>query len=165
MTLRTRLLILVASTVAVTVALVTWIVLVSMRRSFEELDKQRSAALMAQFQAEFHRRGDEIERRVEAIAGSDSLLRMAIDLSRTGADYAPWVNEAAAVAQTHGLDFLELIAHDGTIISSAQWPARFGYKESWILQPVPWQKEGTFLRDEELPEGKALSMTAVRTDR
>jgi two-component system nitrogen regulation sensor histidine kinase NtrY len=163
MTLRTRLLILVASTVAVTVALVTWIVLVSMRRSFEELDKQRSAALMAQFQAEFHRRGDEIERRVEAIAGSDSLLRMAIDLSRTGADYAPWVNEAAAVAQTHGLDFLELIAHDGTIISSAQWPARFGYKESWILQPVPWQKEGTFLRDEELPEGKALSMTAVRT--
>ena len=163
MSLRTRLLMLVASTVALTVTLVTWIVLVSMRRSFEELDNQRTVVLLAQFQTEFHRRGDEIVRRVEGIAGSDSLLRMAIELSRTGADTAPWVNEAAAVAQTHGLDFLELIAHDGTIVSSAQWPARFGYRESWILQPVDWQKEGPFLRSEELADGMAISLTAVRT--
>jgi sensor histidine kinase regulating citrate/malate metabolism len=47
MKLRTRLLILVACTVAVTVSLVTWIVLASTRRSFEELDNQRTAALLA----------------------------------------------------------------------------------------------------------------------
>jgi two-component system nitrogen regulation sensor histidine kinase NtrY len=163
MKLRTRLLILVACTVAVTVSLVTWIVLASTRRSFEELDNQRTSALLAQFRTEFSRRGDEIVRRLEGIAGSESILRMAIDLNRTNADYAPWVNEAAAIAAAHGLDFLELVAHDGTIVSSAQWPARFGYKESWILQQAEWQKEGPFLKREELAGEMALALVAVRT--
>lgn len=163
MKLRTRLLILVAITVALTVALVTWIVVASTRRSFEELDTQRTSALLAQLRTEFNRRGEEIVRRVEGIAGSESLLRIAIELSRPNADYAPWVNEASAFAEAHGLDFLELIAHDGTIVSSAQWPARFGYKESWILQEVDWQKEGPFLRSEELATGMALALVAIRT--
>ena len=163
MKLRTRLLILVAITVALTVALVTWIVVASTRRSFEELDTQRTSELLAQLRTEFNRRGEEIVRRVEGIAGSESLLRIAIELSRPNADYAPWVNEASAFAEAHGLDFLELIAHDGTIVSSAQWPARFGYKESWILQEVDWQKEGPFLRSEELATGMALALVAIRT--
>jgi len=163
MKLRTRLLILVACTVAVTVSLVTWIVLASTRRAFEDLDSQRTSALLAQFRSEFRRRGDEIVLRLEGIAGSESILRMAVDLNRANPDPAPYVNEAAAIAAAHGLDFLELVAHDGTIISSAQWPARFGYKESWISPQVEWQKEGPFLRREELPGEMTLALVAVRT--
>ncbi len=33
------------------------------------------------------------------------------------------------MAQDAQLDFLEIVGPDGKIVSSAQWPARFGYPE------------------------------------
>jgi signal transduction histidine kinase len=66
------------------------------------------------------------------------------------------------LAAAHHLDFLELVADDGTIISSAQWPARFGYKESWLAERTDWDSEPAFARQEELPNGTALAIEAVR---
>ena len=54
---------------------------------------------------------------------------MAVDIGQAARDYSTFVDRAKGLAAAHQLDFLELIADDGTIISSAQWPARFGYKE------------------------------------
>ena len=33
------------------------------------------------------------------------------------------------MAQEAQLDFLEIVGPDGNVVSSAQWPARFGYPE------------------------------------
>ena len=47
----------------------------------------------------------------------------AIDVNRAEPDYSLHVNDAAGLAATNGLDFLELVAGDGAIVSSAKWPA------------------------------------------
>jgi two-component system nitrogen regulation sensor histidine kinase NtrY len=161
MSFRTRLLISFALAVTVTAALVTWLVSATTRNAFERTDDQRTAALVAQFRREYERRRQDLVRRVEAIAATESALRLAVALSRPDADYAPYYNEAAALATEHALDFMELVASDGTIVSSAQWPARFGYKAEWVTDPGDWQ--GAFLRSEELPNETALAMLAVRS--
>ena len=161
MTFGARLLVLVALTVTVSVATVTWVVSTRARRAFESLDDQRTEALISQFRREFARRGDEVVRRVEGIARSEAALRIAIELSRPGPDYSQFVNEAASLAQAHGLDFLELVSHDGAIVSSAHWPARYGYKADWVLEQADWNE--AFLRSEELPNETALALMTVRT--
>jgi len=142
---------------------VEWIVSDSTRQAFERLETQRVDALVAQFRREFARRGQEIVRGVNGIAGSEAAVNIAVTLNQAAPDLSPFVDEAAAQAGAHGLDLLELLAQDGAIISSAQWPARFGYKQSWITTRSDWKTAGAFLRREELPEGEALALLAVGT--
>lgn len=158
MSFRRRLLVVLALTVFFTVGAVSWVVSVRTRRAFERADAERTEALVAQFRSEFARRGDDVVRRVEAIAAADSTSRMALDLSR-GADSSAYLMEAKSAADSHQLDLLEFVSADGTIISSAQWPARFGYKED-----VPGSNagKGTVLRLEPLPDGATLGLVAVR---
>ncbi len=162
MTFRTRLLILISLAVCITAALVTWIAVARMRNAYEALDNQRTAALVAQFRGEFRRRGDEVARKVAGIATAESVMHLAIDLSRPEPDLSAYVDEAGSMAAINNLDFLELIDSGGVIISSAQWPARFGYKAEWIIQPADWNVEGSFLKSEELPEGTVPALVAVR---
>ncbi len=162
MSFRTRLLALFTAGIVLTAGLVAWLVSDNTRRAFNRMDDQRTANLVAQFRREFARRGQQVEQNVERIAAHDSTLRMAAELSRPAPDYGPYVDEAAAMASVQQLDFLELVADDGTIISSAQWPARFGYKETWVTQPVDWASQGPFLKREELPDGMALNLAVVR---
>jgi two-component system nitrogen regulation sensor histidine kinase NtrY len=163
MSFRTRLLISFAAAVILTAALVTWIVSSATRTAFERRDDRLTAALVAQFRQEFARRGQEVVQKVERIASAEDTLPMAINLSRRGADYAPYVDRASALAAAHGLDFLELISPSGTIVSSAQFPARFGFPADWVTQVADWKAEGAFLKAEELPNETALALMAVRT--
>ncbi len=162
MRLRTRLLIFVTLAVVVTAVAATWVASALAERTFEALDDQRTQALVAQFRREFERRGREVLQQVEGIAGAESTERVAIDLGRAVPDYSAHVREAGVLAKTHGLEFLELIAGDGTLISSAQYPARFGFKAEWVTNPVDWNRQPAFLKREELPDGPALALVAVR---
>ena len=126
MTLRMRLLLLISAVVALTVVLVTWTVSTSARRAFASLDRQRTAALVEQFRREFAAEGERVAARIERIAASDAVIRMAGDILRSRGDYTAHVNEASAVAGSYGVEFLDLVAPNGTIVSSAHWPARFG---------------------------------------
>jgi signal transduction histidine kinase len=90
------------------------------------------------------------------------MLRLAIDFSRPNPDYSQYLDHASNLAAAHGLDFLELVANDGTIVSSAHWPAHFGYKEEWVQQRQDWHRRGAFLRSEELSNEVALALMAVR---
>lgn len=162
MSFRLRLLVFISAAVATTVALVTWNASSSARRAFESVSAQHTASLVEQFRREFARRGEEVVRRVEGLAASDAVQRVAVEAGRDQPDYSPYVNEAAALAATHGLEFVELVAGDGTIISSAQWPARFGYRQELVLQPQDWKAQGAFLKREELPSEAALALVAVR---
>jgi len=161
MTLRTRLLVVFTVTIVAAVAMIVWIVSASTARVFEQLDAERAAALVQQFQKEFVLRGEEIARSVQRIAASDAALRAAIDVNRAEPDYSLHVNDASALASSHGLDFLELVAGDGSIVSSAQWPARFAYKEAWLTDAVDWKSQPAFLKREELPDDAALALVAV----
>ena len=159
---RSKLLAFFTLTVIVSVGLTAGTVSQAMRRGLEQLDRQRTDALVLQFRREFARRANDVIQRVEGIAASDDMLHMAVQLARPNPNLSLFVNTAAGLAQTHQLDFLELVADDGTIISSAQWPARFGYKENWVASPVDWVAQGPFLRREELAEDSALALEAVR---
>jgi signal transduction histidine kinase len=82
---------------------------------------------------------------------------VAFQLVQTG-DAAPYLTEAQTLAQDGQLDFLEIVGPDGKIVSSAQWPARFGY-----FEPVAWVDQPTFLKTEDLPDGSsALGLFAIR---
>ena len=162
MTFRTRLLVVFAATIVSAVAMVVWIVSASTARVFEQLDAERTAALVQQFQKEFVLRGEEIARAAQRIADSDAALRVAIDVNRAEPDYSLHVNDATTLASSHGLDYLELVAGDGSIVSSAQWPARFAYKEAWLTEPADWKSQPAFLKREDLPDDAALALEAVR---
>jgi two-component system, NtrC family, nitrogen regulation sensor histidine kinase NtrY len=158
---RRKLLAVFALTVFLSVAAVTWIVSATTRRAFEQANEERTAALLAQFRREFQRRGEEVVRRVEAIAASEASTRMALALNRSSPDYGAYLAEAKNIADNQQLNFLEFVDNQGTIISSAQWPAKFGYKESFLSTAGSVPKD-PFLRQEELPEGAALGLSAVR---
>src|SRR5580700_3517210 len=132
--------------------MVAGVVSVLVTRSFERLDAQRTATLVSQFHREFERRGAEVARRLDAIANSDQVARIAVDLGSAQFDPGKYYDLAQALAHEQSLDFLQLVGPDGSIISSAEWPARFGYKESWQLQPVDWKAQGVFLQREELAD-------------
>ena len=163
MSLRTRLFALVSAVVTITVVLVTSTVSSSARRAFATLDAQRTAALVAQFRREFRAEGDQIGLRLGRIAASDTIVRMAADGGGANRDDATYVNEAGPLAAAQGLDFLDLVAADGTIISSAHWPAKFGYRHPWtspsIIHP---EASDAFLQAVELPQEVALGLVAVR---
>ncbi len=87
------------------------------------------------------------------------------------------------MASQQRLDFLELVDARGTILSSAQWQAKFGYRETAIPQttmpqattpeapnseaasPTAIVPAGPFLKREELPDGASLGLFAVRVAR
>ena len=76
--------------------------------------------------------------------------------SRGSPDYGAFLNVAKNIAADQQLDFLEFVDSEGTIISSAQWPAKFGYPEPTFRADVP----EAFLQQETLPEGAALGLSA-----
>ncbi len=157
MNLRQKLLLLLSLTVALVVAAVSWTVLVRIRQFFEQRDQQETALFVSQFQREFQHRSAEVAAAVDRVAASERVRAMAFELAQSG-DASMYVNEAQTLAQEAQLDFLEIIGPDGNIVSSAQWPARFGYPE-----PAVSQSAATFLKREELPDGSAaLGLFAVR---
>src|SRR5262245_6902673 len=160
MTFRTRLLLLFTLALVATVGLVEWLVLASTRQAFERTESQRVEALVGQFRREFDRRRAELAAAIKGIAESDALVNIAIS-----PDPSIYHEEAPAVARFRGLDLLQFVAPDGTIVSSAEWPARFGYKEEWLTMREDWDSAGAFLRREELPDRVALAMVAVSTVR
>jgi two-component system, NtrC family, nitrogen regulation sensor histidine kinase NtrY len=160
MSFRRKLLVVFALTVILCVAAVTLTVSLATRHVFERANEDQTAALVSQFRREFTRRGQEVVQRVEAIASSDAATHVALALNRAVPDYGAYLNEAKSLAENRQLDFLELVDNEGTIISSAQWPAKFGYKEKYL--PKSSLPKGAFLREEESPEGVALGLSAIR---
>ena len=150
-------------TVLASVSLVAYGVSFYTQRSFEAMDSQRSEALVAQFNKEFAQRGEVVVQQVENITNADVTVRMALDLARPSADASLYVHDANGAAQEHGLNFVEFVNTDGTLISSAQYPARVGYKNDWVNNIKDWRGSSAFLKKEELPDGVELSLTAVRT--
>ncbi len=163
MTFRRKLLAVFALTVFLSVGAVAWLVLALTRSAFENTENRRTAALVTQFQGEFSRRGEEVVRQAEAIAASDAVSRMAIAVNGTPTDSAEYFELAKSLAESHQLDFLEFLDEHGTIISSAQWPAKFGYADATFESLAASSGQSAFLKREELQDSTALGLFAVRT--
>ena len=135
------------------------------RRVFDQLNGQHADAMVQQFQREFERRGQDVAHRVKAIAEEEATTRMAVDLSRPNADVSVYVHDARGVSSSHQLNFLDFVGNDGSIISSQEYPARFGYKLAWVTQPDDWAARGAFLMKVDTDQGPALGLMAVSTVR
>jgi signal transduction histidine kinase len=157
MSLRQKLLLLFSLTVAAAVAAVAWTVLVRVRNVFDQRDREETALVVSQFQREFQHRSADVAADVDRIAASEHVRNMGFQLVQSG-DPSPYLTEAQTLAQDAQLDFLEIIGPDAKIVSSAQWPARFGY-----FEPVAGDEQTTFLKTEDLPDGtSALGLFAYR---
>ncbi len=159
MSLRQKLLLVFSLTVVLAVAAVAAIISFRTRRAFADADQKHAAALVEQFQRELNSYAGDVSARVDRLAASERMARVAFELAQTGGDAAPYLNEAETLAHDDQLDFLEIVSAGGSIVSSAQWPARFGYKEE--LQAA--RDHPSFLKREELPNGSAeIGLFALR---
>lgn len=158
MSLRQKLLLMFSLTVVIAVTVVGWTVSVQVRRVFDRLDQEETSAFVSQFQHEYQHRADDLAAALDRMAMSDRLTRMAFDLSQ-GGDPAPYLTDASSLAQEYRLDFLEVVGPGGDIVSSAQWPARFGYREPAIAAAG----KPPFLKQEDLSDGSSqVGLFAVR---
>lgn len=161
MSLRLKLLLVVAMGIAASVGAVAWLIEEQAHEAFRQVEQERTTGLVNQFRREFDHEGEELIRGVETIANSDSMLRMTTEITN-GADFSMYMNEAAGYASAQRLDFLDFISPDGTIISSAHWPARVGYKQRWFLDPAVPLPQPAFLRHVETQQGSTLAMLCLR---
>lgn len=158
MSLRQRLLVTLSLTVVIVAAAAGWMVSLGVGRAFEQLDRQQTAALAGEFQRALDRRGSETAAALDQLAASDPLRHIAFTLSEAGSS-APYLTIAVPLAQAFRLDYLEVVAHDGRVLSSAQWPARFGSREPAIVAVG----RPAFLQREELPDSTVqLGLFAAR---
>ena len=164
MSFRTKLLFVVVLTIFASVSVVAYAVTHYTQAAFEEMDSERTEALVAQFKKEFVQRGEEIAHQARNIAEANLTERMAIDLSRPNADQSLYVRDAVGTAQEHGLDYVEIVNYDGVLISSAQFPARVGHRNNWVTSVKDWNDTPAFLKKEELPDGVTISLSVVRTN-
>jgi two-component system nitrogen regulation sensor histidine kinase NtrY len=160
-TFRAKLFFVFTTALLVSVAVIVAGVWISTKRAFDDLNGRHADALVAQFRQEFDRRKVDVVQRVQAIAADAGTVTMAMSLARPQADVSIYVNDAQGVAKSHQLDFLDFIADDGSIISSKEWPARFGYKIDWVTQPQDWSAVGSFLTKVETQNGPAIGLLAV----
>lgn len=165
MSFRRKLLLVFSLTVALSVAGVAWLVQEVTRNTFEKTENQRTAQLVTQFQREFNVQGEEVVRRVQAIAASDAVSRISTALVGGSGDPAESFDLARSLAESHQLDFVELLDSRGKIISSAQWPAKFGYPDPSFQTLSASTAQNAFLKLEELQDSSALGLFAVRPAR
>jgi len=165
MIFRRKLLAVFALTVFLVVAAVTLLVSALTRRAFEQTEDVRTTALVTQFQREFERQGDEAARRVEAVAMAEPVTRLALVLNQVSANTGGYFELAKVMAENYQLDFLELVDKRGIIISSAQWPAKFGYPDGASESLAASAEQPFFLKQEELQDSTALGLFAVRASR
>jgi signal transduction histidine kinase len=162
MSFRVRLLLAFALTIAATSILASYAISWRTTTAFEHLGDEQTKVLVAQFEREFDWRSREVTRRLDAIATSETVRQLAVDLARPGADAAVYHDVAGLLAEEQSLDFLEILDREAFIVSSAHYPARFGYRKAWVAASVDWRSRGAFVDIEETADGQATALIAVR---
>ena len=165
MTFRAKLFFVFTAALLVSIGVVVGGVTLSAQRSFDQLNTEYTSALVQQFQHEVDRLKLEVVTRVRGVADDQGTVNMALNLARPGADVSTFVTDAKGVGDTHQLDFLDFLGDDGSIISSKEWQARFGYKITWVTQPQDWPNVGAFLMKVDTQDGPAIGLISVQTIR
>jgi two-component system, NtrC family, nitrogen regulation sensor histidine kinase NtrY len=160
MSFRLKVLFVVLFSVALSIVLVAWQISASARSAFDRIDAERTSALVSQFQKEMASQDAEIERQLAQIAATEAVVKIGLENSHGQPDFSAFAGAAQELAAAHSLDLLQIISADGVIISSAQWPARFGYKDAGIIsEPVP---KAALLKKEDLADSSVLALVRVQ---
>ena len=106
MSLRVKLLAMFTLTAVAAIGVMDWGVERYARTQFQEVDQQRTGALVAQFQQELQQRGQEVVDGVQGIADAESTTRMVLDLSRPQSDASVYANYARGLADAHQHEYL-----------------------------------------------------------
>src|SRR5260370_3795036 len=101
MSFRSKLFLVFLVTVLASVSVVAYSVTHYTRAAFEEIDRERTEALVAQFNKEFEQRGKDVARQVENVANGEITLRAAMDRARPNADPSLYVHDAIVESQDH----------------------------------------------------------------
>jgi hypothetical protein len=144
--------------VIATIGLVGWMVYSNAQEAFDQVDQQRTKAVLDQLHQMLAASKAEVNRQIEQAANSEAIR----DILANPGDVSLTVETAAKQAEAYRLDFLELVGDDGSVISCAHWPARAGSKNAWVAQSGDWQQQEPFLRFVEGPKGVQLGLLAVR---
>ncbi len=130
----------------------------------------------ARFDAAARRRLDEVERsagrvidevradvtdRLARAAASPRLEERLRAANREASSNAEWVDLAAQLAADVGLDLLALVDSAGRTLSSAHWPARFGYPDPTVTALADRAGAAVFTI-EPTREGPVLALAAGR---
>jgi len=161
MTFRAKLFFVFTLALLLSVGVIVAGVTINVRNSFEQLNTGHMDALVAQFQQEIDRRKAEVVTRVRGVAEDNGTVTMAMNLARPGSDVSIYVNDASNVGKAHQLDFLDFLSDDGSIISSKEWPARFGYKLAWVTESQDWPTAGAFLARVDTQDGPQIGFLSV----
>ena len=162
MSFRTRLLLIVATSVAAAAVCGTWILLVTTRTAFENQETERRQELVGQFRQQFESRREETARRLQSIAEAETTIRMVVDLASPESDQSSYVDAAKQLAAGQSLDFLDIVTADGRIISSAHWPMRFGYPHPWAARLAVFEGKPAFLSRQVSADDVCIAINAVR---
>lgn len=138
----------VASCAVLVIAAITFTLAM---RNFRQSDTQMADVLLGQVQRDLERTGEELTRVAGEIGTSGAMQRVTAD-----PDPFTHVDDAADLARGRGIEFLDLLRPDGTVISSAHWPARYGYKSS-----VPLGRTGPFVGHIDTANGEQLVILAI----
>jgi hypothetical protein len=131
-------------------------------RSLSSATSRRRRSSSASSSASFSTARPMWPRRWSAWPQASVCARMAFELA-SPATASPYLTEAGRWPRRRNSTFLRLSDPMENIVSSAQWPARFGYPEPAAAAGCP---PATFLKREELPDGStALGLFAVRAVR
>lgn len=142
----------------VAIGLAGWMVYSSAQQAFDQVDQQRTKALLAQFHQQLAANKSELNQQIEQVAASEAIRNILI--SQRGISLS--AEAAAKQAEAYRLDFLELVGDDGSVLACAHWPERAGSKNVWVAQSGDWQRQEPFLRFVEDPTGVQLGLLAVR---
>ena len=102
MSFRQKLLLLFALTILLCIGVMSVSIYGTMRQSFEQASQDRANSAAAQFHSEFQRRGQEVERKLEAVAANETVQRIALEINRSAtpgdADTNAFPSEARTLA-------------------------------------------------------------------
>ena len=157
MKFRRKLLLLFALTIVMCVAAVAFLISYLTRRTFEAANHKRSTAVVDQFSREFARVAISVSKKVKDVAEGELVQKIAVSINQGPPDYGAYLNAATSIADAQHLDLLDFIDDQGTVLSSAEWPARFGYKSA-----LPSRVPGTFFAREDLPDASVLAVCAMQ---
>jgi signal transduction histidine kinase len=157
MNFRQRLLIAMALMVTAAAGAVAWFTAVRARAAFEQVDHQRTAAIVGQFREEFTVRQSAVSEALERLAANEAVQHIAFESAHAG-ETSLYVREARTLAREQQLDYLDLVSGDGTILSSSEWPAHFSYK----LPQAAAAHGAPALDRVEIAEGSELGLVASR---
>jgi two-component system, NtrC family, nitrogen regulation sensor histidine kinase NtrY len=150
---RLRLILAFAIVSTTAIAVLTGITLANSLRAFRANDARIAEGVIAQIKREVDSRGALLAKNAAELTKSDTVLRIGADN-----DDAAHSHDATNLAQGSDIDFLELLRPDSTIISSAHWPARYGYKEKNLVANV----DKPFVTKLETESGDTLALVALR---